>query len=103
MKSSMFKKIGNQRYEYRPRYYDADKEALKERIDVINRAKAGDKDAIKQRMRQSMRLHRNSQVTTKHRAKSGAMVFGIFVVLVILAFFAMSVYMPEVVEVMMGE
>jgi len=100
MISRMFKKIGNQRYEYRPRYYDADKEALKERIDMINRAKAGDRSAIKQRMRSSMRLQRNTEVTAKHRAKSSAMVFGIFVILVILAFFALSVYMPEVVEVM---
>lgn len=103
MISRMFKKIGNQRYEYRPRYYDSDKEALQERIDVINRAKAGDKEAIKQRMRQSMRLQRNTEVTAKHRAKSSVMVFGIFVVLVVLAFFALSIYMPEVVEVMLGK
>lgn len=103
MKSSMFKKIGNQRYEYRPRYYNADKEALKERIDLINRAKNGDRDAIKKRMRSSMRLHRNGEVSAKHRAKSGVLVFGIFVVLVILAFFALGIYMPEVVEVMMGK
>jgi hypothetical protein len=101
MISRMFKKIGNQRYEYRPRYYDSNKEALKERINVINRAKAGDRDAIKQRMRSSMRSQRNTEITAKHRAKSGVMVFGIFVILLILAFFALELYMPEVVEVML--
>lgn len=102
MISKMIKTIGNQRYEYKPRYYNPDKEALEERMELRKRAKAGDKDAIKARMRDSMRRQRNKKTSSKIVVQSNVMVMTIFTVLLILALVAMNSYLPEVLEVMMG-
>jgi hypothetical protein len=97
----MIKSIGNQRYEYKPRYYNPDKEAMDERMNLRKRAKAGDKDAIKARMRDSMRRQKDKKQNTQIVAKSNVMVLGIFAILLILTMIALNSYLPEVLEVMM--
>ncbi|MFT5834367.1 MAG: hypothetical protein ACI97N_002006 [Cognaticolwellia sp.] len=101
MISKMIKSIGNQRYEYKPRYYNPDKEAMDERMNLRKRAKAGDKDAIKARMRDSMRRQKDKKQNTQIVAKSNVMVLGIFAILLILTMIALNSYLPEVLEVMM--
>ena len=101
MISKMIKSIGNQRYEYKPRYYNPDKEAMDERMNLRKKAKAGDKDAIKARMRDSMRRQKDKKQNTQIVAKSNVMVLGIFAILLILTMIALNSYLPEVLEVMM--
>ena len=102
MISKMIKSIGNQRYEYKPRYYNPDKEAMDERMNLRKRAKAGDKDAIKARMRDSMRRQKDKNQNTQIVAKSNIMVLGIFAILLILSMIALNSYLPEVLEIMIS-
>ncbi len=103
MISRMFKTIGNQRYEYKPRYYDPDKEALQERIRLRERVKAGDKDAIKQSMRQSMRRQRDKKETSDYIAKSNVTILVVFTALLLIAVLALNTYLPEFLEVVLGQ
>lgn len=102
MISRMFKTIGNQRYEYKPRYYDPDKEALQERLDLKARVKAGDKAAIKQQMRNAMNRQRDRKTASEHASKANIMIMAIFAFLLIMAIAAVSFYLPEYLEVVLG-
>lgn len=99
----MFKTIGNQRYEYKPRYYDPDKEVMKERLKLRKKVKAGDKDAIKQSMRNTMRRKRDKQETSDYIAKSNVTILVVFTALVLIAVLALNMYLPEFLEVVLGE
>lgn len=101
MISRMFKTIGNQRYEYKPRFYDPDKEALKERLKLKERVRAGDKAAIKQSMRNSMSRQRDKQTTSDYVAKSNVTVLVIFTALIVIAILALNLYLPEFLEVVL--
>lgn len=103
MISRMFKTIGNQRYDYKPRYYDPDKEALQERIRLRERVKAGDKDAIKQSMRNSMRRQKDKQTTSDYIAKSNVTILAVFTALLVIAILALNMYLPEFLEVVLGQ
>lgn len=102
MISKITKTIGNQRYEYKPRYYNPDKEALAERMDMRKRAKAGEKDAIKARMRDSMRRQKDRKVNSKILVQSNIIVMVVFAFLLILVLVGLNSYLPEVMEVMLG-
>ncbi|MFK7949937.1 MAG: hypothetical protein AB8G11_20270 [Saprospiraceae bacterium] len=103
MISRMFKTIGNQRYEYKPRYYDPDKEVLQERIKLRERVKAGDKVAIKQSMRNSMRRNRDKKETSDYIAKSNVTILVVFTALLLIAVLALNMYLPEFLEVVLGQ
>jgi hypothetical protein len=102
MISKMIKTIGNQRYQYKPRYYNPDKEALDERMEMRKRAKAGDKDAIKARLRDSMRRQKNKKVNSKIVVQSNVIVMVVFAFLLILVLIGLNSYLPEVLEVMLN-
>lgn len=99
MISRMFKVIGNQRYDYKPRFYDSDKEALADRLDLKRRVKAGDKAAIKAQMRNSMRRQADKKTASGYAVKSNITVMAIFAILLILALLALNVYLPSFLEV----
>lgn len=103
MISKMFTAIGNQRYDYKPRYYDPDKEALQERLDLKRRAKAGDKEAIKTQMRNSMRRQVDKKTASKHANNSNIMIMAIFAILLVMSVFALNVYLPEFLEVVLNK
>ena len=99
----MFKTIGNQRYDYKPRYYDPDKEAMQQRIRLREKVKAGDKDAIKQSMRNSMRRQRDKQETSDYIAKSNVTILVVFTALLLIAVLALNMYLPEFLEVVLSQ
>jgi hypothetical protein len=99
----MFKTIGNQRYDYKPRYYDPDKEVLQERIRLREKMKSGDKDAIKLSMRNSMRRQRDKKETSDYIAKSNVTILVVFTALLLIAVLALNVYLPEFLEVVLGQ
>ena len=99
----MFKTIGNQRYDYKPRYYDPDKEAMQQRIRLREKVKAGDKDAIKQSMRNSMRRQRDKQETSDYIAKSNVTILVVFTALLLIAILALNMYLPEFLEVVLSQ
>jgi hypothetical protein len=99
----MFKTIGNQRYDYKPRYYDPNKEVLQERIRLREKMKSGDKDAIKLSMRNSMRRQRDKKETSDYIAKSNVTILVVFTALLLIAVLALNVYLPEFLEVVLGQ
>lgn len=103
MISRMFKTIDNQRYDYKPRYYDPDKEVLQERIRLREKMKSGDKDAIKLSMRNSMRRQRDKKETSDYIAKSNVTILVVFTALLLIAVLALNVYLPEFLEVVLGQ
>ncbi len=50
-----FKTPKHQRYEYRPRFFDPEKEEREERIETLLKAKEGDTNAIKKRISTGLR------------------------------------------------
>ncbi len=103
MISKMFKPPNsNQRYEYIPRFYDPDKEALEERLAMKERARAGDKVAIKAQIRTSMRRERDRKVSSKYVAKSNITIMAIFAILLVGAIVLLNVYLPAFLEVILN-
>jgi Flp pilus assembly protein TadB len=103
MISRMFKTERNQRYDYIPRYYDPEKEALQERINQINKAKEGDLTAIRGRMRDNMRRQRDKKGASKQITRSSITFSIVLVVLMLIAIAALSVYLPEYLEYVLGK
>ena len=102
MISKTFKTIGNQRFQYKPRYYDPDKEALQERLSLKAKVKAGDKAAIKQQMRNSMRRKKDRQLASDYIAKSNVTIMAVFAILLVLSVIALNSYLPEFLEVVLN-
>ena len=94
MISRMFNTPKHQRYNYKPRYYDAKKEELEHRINRSKSAKAGDKEAIQSRISANMRRYRNRKTASKLTAQSNARLGLIALILGIMLFYGMQYYMP---------
>lgn len=59
MIGKMFKMPGHQKFQYRPRHYDPDKEEFQRRIRANEVQSYDDKDELRFRMSESMRRKRN--------------------------------------------
>ncbi|MEM9917462.1 MAG: hypothetical protein AAF990_05165 [Bacteroidota bacterium] len=90
----------HQRFEYIPRYWDPDKEELKQRIESVQKAREGDPEAIKERISggfrrgyNSDRKYRNQQVR-----RSNIVLLAVIAALVLLTFLFIQVYLPSIAE-----
>lgn len=94
----------HQRYEYKPRYWDPQKEELQERLDRINQIQGEGTEAMKARISSGLkRGYRGDQRLRKQRAmRSNLILIGVIVLLVLLAYAMLTIYLPGLVESIEG-
>jgi hypothetical protein len=103
----MFKRLTklpkNRQYNYQPRFWNPKKEELEERLkkaELRRTGKGGDKEAIKARI--STGLKRGYLADSSYRKKkvlrSNMVLIGIIVMLVILAYYGLTVYLPKMLD-----
>ena len=93
----MFKMPGHQKFEYRPRHFDPDKEEFQRRVRVNEVRSYDDKDELRFRMSEGMKRKRNySRAGLTGSMRSNIMVAVIATVLALMAYLLlgdMSVWM----------
>jgi hypothetical protein len=93
---SFFKKPNHQRFEYKPRYWNPEKEDLDERV---RRSKREDNDpnAMKSRISHGLRRSYNSSSRNKSGAskKSTLRLFVIIGILLLFSYYFLVVYLPK--------
>ena len=94
MISRMFKTPSHKQYNYKPRYYDAKKEELEEKMKNAQSVKEGDKAAIKSRISDNMRRYKSKNTASQLTAKANARLGLIALILAVILFYGMQKYMP---------
>ncbi len=96
----VFRTPKHQRFEYRPRHWNPQKEELQNRLELIEKMKQNDPDALKTRIAQNFRRTGNGGGNTKARQKavlrSNLMLLAIIAGLVILTYLFLIVYLPDI-------
>ena len=95
---SLFRSPKPKKFNYIPRYYDPDKEALEERLKNIKKQQERDIEGIKARISGGFKKGHSSNSQMKKRLvwKSNVIILFIIVFLVILTYFIISIYgLPE--------
>lgn len=95
-----FKKQKHQRFEYKPRYWDPNKEDLENRIDVAKGVANSDPEAVKRRISNSLRRNYRSGAKSKRSSEKRSMIMllGIIVALVFISYYLLTVYLPLIEE-----
>lgn len=95
-----FKKTKHQKFDYKPRFWNPEKEDLENRIRTASGeySESGDPEAIKLRIRNNMRRGyksgRNNGRSRDRRSLIRLLV--IIVMLVVLSYYILTVYLPEI-------
>jgi len=102
-----FKTPKNQKFDYKPRYWDPKKEALEERLGKYKEENKGDTDAVKNRLKKgfkgkgaSMDFRKTREIRTKELRRSNRVLLITVVVLALLAYILFEVYLTEIVNMM---
>ena len=94
----------HQRYEYKPRFYDAKKEDLERRLkEIQERKEGGDVEKSKARISQGFQSRGGSfSASTEYRSKqvvrSNMLLLAIIVVLLCVTYLLLNVYLPEILD-----
>ncbi len=102
---SFFRTPKHQRFEYKPRFYDPQKERLEE---IIRNAKGeqgevSQTELAKSRISQSFRRRtKSTQYTKRAVRRSNMLLLAIIVVLFALTYLLLTVYLPEFVQLFEG-
>ena len=94
----MFRTPKHQKFIYHPRYYDPEKEELKERIRAARGQQDNDLDKMKARIGQTYQKKYESkkQISRKTIRRSNIMVFVIFLVLLIFTYYLLVEFLPNI-------
>ncbi len=97
---SFFKSPKPKQFNFKPRYYDANKERLKEVLSRHENASESDPDAMKSRISMGFKAKGgfDRSYESKIRRKSNRTLLLVLVVLVLLSFLLLSRYLPEIVK-----
>lgn len=100
-----FKTPKNQKFDYKPRYWDPKKEALEERLGKYKAENKGDTEAVKNRLRKGIRgkgasidFRKTREIRTKELRRSNRILLITVVVLAVLAYVLFEVYLTEIVN-----
>ncbi len=104
---NFFKVPRHQQFEYRPRFWDPDKEAMEERLREIEKLKNKDPEAIKARIASGFRrgggYHQGAwRARTRQTRRSNMILLLLVVVLLVLSYIFLNVYLPGIVESIEG-
>lgn len=103
---NFFKTPKNQRYNYKPRYWDPKKEELSERMQKY-KGKAGrnDVEAVKSRLSKGFQkggggpdFKISSQMRAAETKRSNKMLLAVIIILIVLTYFALQIYVPSIEE-----
>ena len=90
------------KFDYNPRHWDPKKEEMQERLKEIERMRAGDPDAIKNKIADGFRRGSGSQkyisARTKANSRSNWLLLTIIAMLGILSYLLISVYLPDIIQ-----
>lgn len=97
-----FKLPKHQQYDYKPRFWDPKKEELEERLKRINEIQEGGTSGAKARISGGFRrgYSMDSKSRSRQVMRSNLMLIGIVVALVVLSYVMISVYLPQIVDVL---
>ena len=99
---SIFKTPKHQKFDYKPRYWDPAKEDLDNRI---KQAQGADTEAMKARISRGFRRGSTAGYAEKRaieRRRSNKILLITVIVLVFLCYLFLTVYLPEIVEMVEG-
>ena len=97
---NFFKTPRNQRYEYKPRFWDPDKEKRQERLEYLESIKGNSTEAVKSRLKGGFKRGyiSDNEVRSRAVARSNKMLLIIIIVLICLSYVFLTVYLPELLE-----
>ncbi len=96
----VFRTPKHQRFEYKPRHWNPQKEELEKRLEEIEKMKQNDPDALKARIAKNFRRGSIGHGDARRKAtlRSNMLLLGIIVGLVLLSYVFLSVYLPQIVN-----
>ena len=99
-----FKTPKHQRYEYKPRYWDPQKEELQERLERVKQIQGEGSEAMKARISSGLkRGYRGDERLRKQRVmRSNLVLIGVIAVLCVLSYLVLTIYLPGIVEAVEG-
>ena len=99
---SFFKAPQNQRYAYKPRFWNPKKEEMEKRLRYLDSIKGDTQEAVKSRLSGGFRgkYSVDSSIRSKGVSKSNKRLLMIIVVLLFLSYLIISVYLPKIVELL---
>ena len=91
-----FKKHKHQRFDYKPRYWDENKEDLESRVRLAKGEADNDPEAVKRRIANKLRRSYNSSSKGKRSSskKSTIMLLMIIGALLVISYYLLTVYLP---------
>ncbi len=101
-KRSLFRVPKHQQFDYKPMYYDPQKEELQERLKELKELQKEDIDGTKARISSGMRSTWNSdkEYRRKQVMRSNLILVGLVIMLLILGYLLLNVYLPELTQLM---
>ncbi|MEL7118857.1 MAG: hypothetical protein AAFO07_05435 [Bacteroidota bacterium] len=95
-----FKVPKHQRFDYKPRYWDREKEEREERMSRLEKLKESGVDASKARIAGSFRKSYKSDGRGRKGQvmRSNLMLFGVILILLLITVMMMREYMPQIVD-----
>ncbi len=90
----------HQRYEYRPRYWNPEKEELEDRIRAAEERKGGGKDAMKARISSGLRrgYQKDKRAQKQQVLRSNIILLAVIAFLAILSYLFLTIYLPKIVN-----
>lgn len=97
-----FKKHKYQKFEYLPRYWNPEKEDLMHRVKVAKGEAGNDPEAMKRRISKHIRRTYKSggHSRKKSNMRSTILLLGVICVLVIISYYLLTVYLPQLEEIL---
>ncbi|WP_367392149.1 hypothetical protein [Lewinella sp. LCG006] len=96
-KRRMFKVPQHQKFDYKPMYYDPQKEELEERIKGLKELQKDDVEGAKARISSGMRSSylADQQYRKRQVLRSNLVLAGVVIMLIVLGYLLLDVYLPE--------
>lgn len=99
-KKAFFRVPDHQKFHYKPMYYNPQKEELADRLNSLKELQKDDLEGAKARISSGMRSsHLGDAAYRKQQMRRSAITFvSVIVMLIILTYFLLSVYLPEITQ-----
>ena len=99
---SFFRVPKHQQFEYRPRFYNPQKEDLEERLAAVEERKQEGLEGTKHRIRHGIRrsFEQDERYLRQQTMRSNLIVAGIVVMLLIVGYMLITIYLPELEQLL---
>jgi hypothetical protein len=101
-----FKLPRNQKFDYKPRYWNPEKEALEERLSKYKEGNKGDTQAVKTRLARGFKQNKGAgigykvsrEIRAKEARRSNKILMFTIIALVFIAYLLFEVYLEEIIK-----